>query len=1390
MRKEILLILSILVIQYAGFAQSGIDGRFDKDYFVIKLKNEPFGVAQKSSSSSQLFDGFDIEWIKEIHKNKSKSRSNKSVLDGIYKIKLNNPSKDLLTQLKQLELHPNVIYAEPIYYDFPLEIIPNDPLSNPTNGNQYYLSLIKAYDAWEFSRANSSIRIAVLDTGIEPDHQDLGNLHFNVNDSIDGIDNDGNGFVDDFMGWDFADMDNDPISDQSDHGLRVTSIANAEVGNGIGLAGVGFDASYVPIKIFRSENGISNNAYDAIMFAADEGYEILNLSWGSVNSFSQFRQDIIDYAVLEKNVVIVAAAGNTPENLDFFPASYNHVLSVAATDQNDFKADFSTFSYHVDLTAPGSQISAASSGNAYDTFSGTSFAAPQVAGAAALLKHLHPDWSAIQIMEQIRVTTDNIDELTPNNEFSERLGSGRLNTLRMLTEQNTKSVRVDDFTIDNGFGEFAFFGDTITLNLNLTNYLSAVENLQITLTSENSEVIMIDEIKAIEKLDSLEEKLIEVKFLLTQDAGNDETLLFRIGFIGDNYNDRQFINFNTSSDRIDFGIAESFMTTNSLANLGYIDFSVNDGIGFQWNENRILEGMGLMIADEGRGIAENATISLISGIRSRDFEVNTPIKLYKHPAADFYASGILETTDQSALDLKIEQNYYAWNQEGEESNIITEFRITNNSSQSYDSVAIGILANWDINLFNSNTAVWNDENGIAIAHDLTESVFSGFAILNDDPVSVNYNTLDVSEKIAMGSINITDEEKIQQLFQLNTDTLENTNVMQTLSAVIGELQPSQSVKIAFVYTASDNSEDIIGNVERARDRYQQVLLNPREIQFGRACFDGDLTLAFNESGEYNFYSDPLGTNLLITGESYDLNSITSDTSIFIQKVGANDILGDIFSYRVAIIPTIANFSVDPDTLFLGDRNNLVNITDQTQDAVSWSWDLDNGLFSSLQNPNVIYDEEGIYRISLEVTSSLGCIDSLSKVLRVVTRGEKPIVDSIKNICIGDNIQIVASNSSSINVYFDESLDSLIFSGSTYSSTALTKNQIFYVTNTAGLFESNPVAVNTFIDVVTPSITASPSLEVLDANVIELSTPNPELYTAINWSVNNADQGMEENISFPLENANALNVLLNVTNLNGCNGEMRQTIVPAKSVLPVLANQLACSGTDVILSPGNGQNFSFYQNENELVANSKGSQLILENIVQDTVIYVRGIDDFIESDPLRVDILIESFAVTISSSQEEILLELPGLAQEVSLSAEGDINHYSWFVNDELVERVAEPILFFGTPGEFNVELVAENENGCLATDSILLRVTEPSVVTSSQTGFVNLGIYPNPTKGLIYIPNDKKLLNIYTTAGKRINIEWIDQNTINMSNLNNGVYFLQVQTNDNLIHVDKIVLRK
>ncbi len=272
-----------------------------------------------------------------------------------------------MTVEEALEIYrndPDVEYVEPNYYRYATATTPDDTFFSDLWGlNNAGDTDIDAPEAWDITQGNSNVVVAVLDSGVDYNHPDLFNNMWTNSGEIagNGLDDDGNGKIDDVRGWDFVDDDNDPI-DSDDHGTHVAGTIAAVGNNGTGITGVSWSAQIMPLRFLDAfGSGSVADAIEAIDYAIDKGANIINASYGSY-TFSTAERDAIVRA-RDAGILFVAAAGNDSWNNDsltkHYPSSYDldNIIAVAATDQNDNLASFSNFgATSVDVAAPGTNI--------------------------------------------------------------------------------------------------------------------------------------------------------------------------------------------------------------------------------------------------------------------------------------------------------------------------------------------------------------------------------------------------------------------------------------------------------------------------------------------------------------------------------------------------------------------------------------------------------------------------------------------------------------------------------------------------------------------------------------------------------------------------------------------------------------------------------------------------------------------------------------------------------------------------------------------------------------------------------------------------------------------------------------------------------------------------
>lgn len=339
-----------------------------------------------------------------------------------------------------------------------LALTPNDPHV----AQQWYLETIDAYEAWETHTGDGSVVVAVLDTGVDLDHPDLIQNIWHNPDEIagDGIDNDGNGWIDDVNGYDFVDDDGSPVPSLDgevdegavSHGTVIAGIIGATGNNGEGISGINWNVRLMSVRILDSLGvGDSNLARQGVAYAVANGADVINLSFTGFDADNVLKREI--QKAYEAGVVVVAAMGNAEgggidiDSQPIYPACFGElaredwILGVAATDQDDVKTEFSNYGAQcTDISAPGEAIFSAIYQNDgepafsvlfyQDGWSGTSMASPMVAGAAALLKSAYHSLTPGDIKTILRLS---VDPVIATGAATGKVGAGRLNLARALS---------------------------------------------------------------------------------------------------------------------------------------------------------------------------------------------------------------------------------------------------------------------------------------------------------------------------------------------------------------------------------------------------------------------------------------------------------------------------------------------------------------------------------------------------------------------------------------------------------------------------------------------------------------------------------------------------------------------------------------------------------------------------------------------------------------------------------------------------------------------------------------------------------------------------------------------------------------------------------------------
>ncbi|MCJ8166590.1 S8 family serine peptidase [Pontibacter sp. E15-1] len=885
-----------------------------------------------------------------------------------------------------------VAYVEPLYLREPLTQ-PNDPSADSLKTSQYYLKLVQAYEGWAVEKGDTNVVIGVLDTGFRLTHDELKTkVKHNYSDPVDGVDNDGDGYVDNFTGWDFADNDNNVADDTpfTGHGTAVAGVAAGATNNGKGIASLGYNAFFMPLKVFSAVENGHFGGYEAIVYAADKGCKVINISWGGTGK-SEYEQDIINYAVLDKDVLIVAAGGNTNKLLDVYPASYENVLSVGGTTDKDVKYRDFTYSYRIDMVAPGTNIltSTISSDNAYGGVYGTSFSSPIVAGSAALVRSKYPQLSALQAAERLRVTTDNIYNLPGNAQYTELLGSGRLNLKRALKATNLKSVRCTAHGLAQRT-QTPFAGSKVSFETSYRNHLSPTSALEVTLTC-SSPFVTVE--RGTLDLGSLATNATASSgsrpFILNiaEDAPMNELVYLRLGYQDGSYTDFEYVSLVINPSYVTLTANSLHVTLNNVGNLGYngLNFTQGVGVKYKGSPSLLFEG-GLMVATDAGMVSEN--LHNEQWQNNAGFQSASSLRLrHDTPLATQEARTLMAATGPSQAGVQVKQVSSAWMDAPNQDYVILEYQVTNVTEETIGQVHVGVFADWDIGNYLQNAASW--DNALKLGYVYNTQVpmpYAGLKLLtNGAPIHHAIDNIGGNDSTVTVDDGFSTAEKFKVISRgmsrKSAGGKQGNSVSHVVGATLNGLVPGETRTVALALLAADNLSQLKTHAAAAQAKYITIKSGPKPSGTRLALCAGSPVLITPDKGSsFRFYADQEKAALLGAGSSFAISALQASRTVYATNADS--------LFESQPVPYAYSIPAEAEADFtlgqgFGNAGSAVPLTNTSRQASSFHWAFGDGTTSSEANPTHTYPLSGVYTITLTATDSLGCAQSMtSKQLQV------------------------------------------------------------------------------------------------------------------------------------------------------------------------------------------------------------------------------------------------------------------------------------------------------------------------------------------------------------------------------------------------------------------------
>lgn len=831
---------SIYTKQAFKFANGVTEKDYQANVVIVKIDSKYKNNLQRSSITidavSKLMAKIGAESTDQMFPNakpstnKSQSFTEVKDLSNIYKIKYTASIaiEEVINEFLRLE---EVVYAEPSYI-YRTSYIPNDP--DTLNGKNYYQKIIKAYEAWNVNKGDTNVVIGIIDTGGDLDHPDLAaNVKYNYADPIDGLDNDNDGYVDNFKGWDFMGAsasnvvpDGDPSvkSGGNDHGVHVGGDASAVADNGVGIAGVGFKSKLLFVKCTPDpyDNGIYTG-YEGIVYAADHGAQVINCSWGGTGG-GQLGQDVIDYA-LSKGSLVVAAAGNSGSQINHYPSAYKGVFAVASSTSTDRKSNFSNYGYWVDIIAPGSSIYSTTFNDGYNSYDGTSMASPIVAGAAALVKAQFPNYTPMQVGEQLRVTADDINSL--NNAFRDKIGKGRLNVFRALTV-SSPSVRAKQISLfDNNSGSF-LPNDTITVTLDLLNYLTATNNLQVTLSSPSTSVTVVNASQNVGAINTLQSKLVSnFKIYIKPTTAENLVIPVKITYTDGTYVDNEYFEVELNVTAININVNQIASTATGNGRIGYRNGDATGGLGVVYKGESMLYEAAFMVAASSTQVSNNARSE--TATPDNHFVSTERIKKLSANGVDFFAAGEFnDAASTNPMNISVKHRELAWATAPNDKYFIAEYRIKNNNGNALNNIFAGMFFDWDIVNSAANKIIYDTTLRMAYCSTFNaDEPMAAVKILNTNVSPAYYGqSYNVSGDPQEGGYSIAEKYLTLSSGIVNTSygtTTPGIDAMFSIGAGPYNLNTGETALLSLAIIAGDNLADITASAVAAQAKYDQFV---------------------------------------------------------------------------------------------------------------------------------------------------------------------------------------------------------------------------------------------------------------------------------------------------------------------------------------------------------------------------------------------------------------------------------------------------------------------------------------------------------------------------------------------------------------------------------------
>ena len=757
----------------------------------------------------------------------------------------------------------SVRYAEPIYKKTfygptPGEIEARQRATpdDPSYSSQTHLPFLQLDKAWDVVKGqDSTVVIGIVDGGTHWRHEDLiGNVWTNPNEiDGDGIDNDGNGYVDDIHGWNFENNTPDPSGPpntlSADHGTAVAGAAAAVSDNGIGISGASWNAQFMGVGISCSGGGGVCYPLEGTLYAALTGADVITASYGGPQYSAT--DEMVYQSATDEGALIVAAAGNEGTDNDVratYPANFRMVLSVGATRKSSDNS-FLNYGTTVNVFAPGDEIEVTKPNDQYDAFSGTSFSAPLTAGVAALVKTAFPHFDPHQIREQIRQTAVSIDHA---NTAPGKYGNGKVNAYAAVTQAPLPGIRVTDWSYQNQDGHAnARRGDTVKVQVTFTNYHGAGSGLSAELVTGTGVLEWLESKMSLGSMDKGDTRDATFRFVVGESAPSKLAIALNPLITAAGLED--------SPDLLPLVINQTLVavhTTPQLStsvteegNIGHRDYfdllSLQNTKGFEFEradgirQEMLFEG-GLLIATSPAQVSDclrqdpgGNPLDPFSRTQEADWApaAGSRLELISPGQQTSQESRVILNDDTAASPIGVEvlQETFVADGSMNEDFIIYRYTITNKSPARIEDMYVGVFFDWDLgdNVENETGFDSSREVGYVLDSKISPLAVAGTLLLTSQ--TLNYSVINNEEISQFSGDGFTPAEKWHYL----TGGVRNDGVLTGLPVDVSQmtsagpinLDAGAEVTVAFAIISGKNEADFLTNADNAQTLWNTIVVS-------------------------------------------------------------------------------------------------------------------------------------------------------------------------------------------------------------------------------------------------------------------------------------------------------------------------------------------------------------------------------------------------------------------------------------------------------------------------------------------------------------------------------------------------------------------------------------